>query len=67
VPKPYPEEFRQDLVRGARNRGPGVTVEQVPPTSKFIRLCQLIVCTNCTRTNVLSEPGRGSWITARAA
>ncbi len=29
VPKPYPEEFRQDVVRVARNRGPGVTVEQV--------------------------------------
>lgn len=27
--KPYPEEFRQDVVRVARNRGPGVTVEQV--------------------------------------
>jgi transposase len=25
---PYPEEFRQDVVRVARNRGPGVTVEQ---------------------------------------
>jgi transposase-like protein len=29
VPKPYPEEFRQDVVRVARSRGPGVTVEQV--------------------------------------
>ncbi|MFF5279963.1 IS3 family transposase [Streptomyces sp. NPDC000133] len=29
MPKPYPEEFRQDVVRVARNRGPGVTVEQV--------------------------------------
>jgi transposase len=29
VPKPYPEEFREDVVRVARNRGPGVTVEQV--------------------------------------
>jgi transposase-like protein len=29
VPKPCPEEFRQDVVRVARNRGPGVTVEQV--------------------------------------
>lgn len=27
--KPYPEEFRRDVVRVARNRGPGVTVEQV--------------------------------------
>ncbi|MEU9419067.1 transposase [Streptomyces sp. NPDC048272] len=29
MPEPYPEEFRQDVVRVARNRGPGVTVEQV--------------------------------------
>ncbi|MFC9949137.1 IS3 family transposase [Streptomyces prasinus] len=29
MPKSYPEEFRQDVVRVARNRGPGVTVEQV--------------------------------------
>ncbi|WP_123972747.1 IS3 family transposase [Streptomyces sp. Ag109_O5-1] len=29
MPKPYPEEFRQDVVRVARNRGPGVTVEQM--------------------------------------
>ncbi|MCG7526735.1 transposase [Streptomyces sp. OfavH-34-F] len=29
MPKPYPQEFREDVVRVARNRGPGVTVEQV--------------------------------------
>ncbi|MFB6603678.1 IS3 family transposase [Streptomyces noursei] len=29
MPKPYPEEFREDVVRVARNRGPGATVEQV--------------------------------------
>ncbi|MEU1414952.1 IS3 family transposase [Streptomyces sp. NPDC005731] len=29
MPKPCPEGFRQDVVRVARNRGPGVTVEQV--------------------------------------
>ncbi|MFC9614504.1 transposase [Streptomyces sp. NPDC056938] len=29
MPKPYPEEFREDVVRFARNRGPGVTIEQV--------------------------------------
>lgn len=29
VPKPYPEEFRDDVVRVARNRGPGVTLDQV--------------------------------------
>jgi len=29
VPKPYPQEFRDDVVRVARNREPGVTVEQI--------------------------------------
>ncbi|MFD7003513.1 transposase [Streptomyces mirabilis] len=29
MPKPYPEEFREDVVRVARNRGPHVTLEQV--------------------------------------
>ncbi|MGW6754298.1 transposase [Streptomyces sp. NBC_00117] len=29
MPKPYPGEFREDVVRVARNRGPGVTLEQV--------------------------------------
>ncbi len=29
VPKPYPDEFRNDVVRVARNREPGVTIEQV--------------------------------------
>ncbi|WP_316745689.1 transposase [Streptomyces sp. MK7] len=29
VPKPYPKEFREDVVRGARNREPGVTLEQI--------------------------------------
>ena len=29
VPKPYPREFRDDVVRIARSREPGVTVEQI--------------------------------------
>jgi transposase len=29
VPKPYPREFRDDVVRVARNRDDGVTVEQI--------------------------------------
>ena len=29
MPKSYPEEFREDVVRVARNRCPGVTIEQV--------------------------------------
>ena len=29
VPKPYPFEFRDDVVRVARNREPGVTIEQI--------------------------------------
>ena len=29
MPKPYPREFREDVVRVARNRESGVTIEQV--------------------------------------
>ena len=29
MPKPFPKEFRTDVVRVARNRGPGVTLEQI--------------------------------------
>jgi transposase-like protein len=29
VPKPYPREFRDDVVRVARRRDPGVTLEQI--------------------------------------
>lgn len=29
MPKPYPKEFREDVVRVARGREPGVTLEQV--------------------------------------
>ncbi|MEU5090063.1 transposase [Streptomyces sp. NPDC021356] len=28
MPSPYPEEFRANVVRVARNRGPGVPIEQ---------------------------------------
>lgn len=29
VPKPYPREFRDDVVRVARNRDEGVTLDQI--------------------------------------
>jgi transposase len=29
VPRPFPKEFRDDVVRVARNREPGVTIKQV--------------------------------------
>ncbi len=29
MPKPYPEEFRDDVIRVARNREAGVTIEQI--------------------------------------
>lgn len=29
MPKPYPKEFREDVVRVARNREPGVTLEPI--------------------------------------
>ena len=29
MPRPYPREFRDDVVRVARNRGPGVSIKDV--------------------------------------
>jgi transposase len=29
VPKPFPKEFREDVIRVARNREPGQTIKQV--------------------------------------
>lgn len=29
MPKPYPQEFRDDVVRVARRRDPGVTLEEI--------------------------------------
>jgi transposase len=29
MPKPYPKEFREDVVRVARNREPGVSLKQI--------------------------------------
>lgn len=29
MPKPYPSEFRDDVVRVARNREPGMSIEQI--------------------------------------
>jgi hypothetical protein len=41
VPKPYPQEFRDDVVRVARNREDGVTLEQVAADSKITARVEL--------------------------
>jgi transposase len=33
VPKPYPREFREDVIRVARNRGPGARIKDMLRTS----------------------------------
>ncbi|MEU2135446.1 transposase [Streptomyces sp. NPDC018352] len=56
MPKPYPKEFREDVVRVARNREPGVTLEQIaadfgvhPITlSKWLRRADTDECTRPT-------------------
>ncbi|EDY43144.1 hypothetical protein SSBG_01106 [Streptomyces sp. SPB074] len=45
MPKPYPKEFREDVVRVARNREPGVTLEQIASSR----------C--CRRTSSTAVPG----------
>lgn len=39
VPKPYPQEFRDDVVRVARQRGEGVTIKQVAKDFGISELC----------------------------
>jgi transposase len=29
MPRPYPREFREDVIRVARNRGPGVRIKDI--------------------------------------
>jgi len=37
MPKPHSSEFRDDVVCVARNREPGVTIEQIAKSSVFTR------------------------------
>ncbi len=37
MPKPYPQEFRDDVVKVARSRPEGVTLEQIALISGSIR------------------------------
>ncbi|MFE9289566.1 hypothetical protein [Streptomyces olivaceus] len=42
MPEPWPKEFREDIVRVARNREPGATLDQIATTDEG-RLPQLPV------------------------
>jgi len=39
VPKPYPKEFRDDVVRVARNREPSVHLKQIAADFGIIESC----------------------------
>jgi transposase len=39
VPKPFPKEFRDDVVRVARDREPGQTIKQVATDFGFAEWC----------------------------
>jgi transposase len=39
VPKPYPREFRENVIRVARNRGPGVQIKDVAADFKISESC----------------------------
>ena len=39
VPKPYPQEFRDDVVRVAQNREDGVTLEQIAADFGIAQSC----------------------------
>ncbi|MGW1452694.1 transposase, partial [Micromonospora sp. NPDC002411] len=74
MPKPYPREFRDDVVRVARDREPGVTVQQIAkdfgvhPMTSFKWLRQADVNAGAAPGTAGSEsvelreaPGLGCW------
>ena len=59
VPKPYPKEFRDDVVRVARNREPGVTVEQI---ANDFGISRVVLPTGCAAptSRTASSPARAA-------
>ncbi|MEV6652962.1 hypothetical protein [Streptomyces sp. NPDC051219] len=58
MPKPYPNEFREDVVRVARNREPGVTLEQVAADFR-VRPASL---NKWLRRTDVAETARSVWV-----
>ena len=59
MPKPYPQEFRDDVVRVARAREDGVTLKQVAKDFGISESCLTNWMTQADRdTGVKSGPGR---------
>jgi transposase len=50
-PKPYPQEFRDDVVRVARGRESGVTVEQIARDFGVHPMTLFKCCVRLTWTN----------------
>jgi transposase-like protein len=39
MPRPYPKEFRDDVIRVARNRGPGVRIKDIAEDFGILESC----------------------------
>ena len=59
MPKPYPREFREDVVRVARNRGPGVRVKDIAADFGISESCLQNWLTQADRDEGV-RPGRTS-------
>ncbi len=59
MPRPYPQEFCEDVVRVARQRGPGVTIKQVAQDFGISESCLTNWMTQADRDDgPRSGPGR---------
>ena len=67
VPKPYPKEFREDVVRVARNREPGVTIEQIAADFGITRVVPDELDARRRRRGRRSTPGDDRRRVGRAA
>ena len=59
MPRPFPKEFREDVIRVARNREPGVTIKQVATDFGVSESCLTNWLTTAEREDG-SRPGPAS-------
>jgi hypothetical protein len=69
VPEPYPEEFRQDVVRVARSRPDGVTLEQIAADGIPVTVtCRVLKLARQPYYRWLARPAtHAEWIQAHRA
>ena len=59
MPKPFPREFREDVVRVARNREPGQTLKQIAADFGVSESCLTNWLAVADREDGIRRPERG--------